>query len=461
MQKIVVITSMHAKGWEDYGARFVSTFSQMWPKEVTLEIYAEGFNADVNDARVHILDFEQACGGKSRKFDALYQQVMAKASLNVGHNYRLYADKFAKKGLVITAALAKHAGQKVIWLDSDIYSFAPVQQQFLDELVQAKHPEVFCTYLRRFGMHTESGFLAFNTSHFLTRDFIERYESLYLSGAVFHLEGWTDCHVLDWVRALHVADGHGGAYYELPSIGNRHVFVNSPLGLLMDHLKGSRKEEAHSRHEDFIIPPRSRVKFDGRYAQLNTLIELFQPKSFIEVGTWSGWRAVQMAMMASRYTRSMSYRGYDVFEGGTAELDAREKNVKPHFPEQSVRQLLDFCRFLVPGFSFDLVAGDTQQTLLRGDKADFAFVDGGHALQTIESDFEALTGTPVIVLDDYYEGSIDTNQFGCNRIIDGLPHRILPIADPVARGGLVRFAVVAEESALALIDERLSTNHPA
>lgn len=458
MQKIVVITSMHAKGWEDYGARFVSTFSKMWPADVTLEIYAEGFSADVTDARVHILDFHQVCGDKSRTFDTLYQNVLGNASLNVGHNYRLLADKFARKGFVITAALARHEGQRVIWLDSDIYSFAPVRQQFIRELTRLDQPGVFCTYLRRFGMHTESGFLSFNAAHSLTRDFIQRYESLYLSGGVFHLEGWTDCHVFDWVKALHVAEGHATAYCELPSIGNRHVFVNSPLGLLMDHLKGSRKDESHSRNEDFIIPPRSRVKFDGRYAQLDTLIELFRPTSFIEVGTWSGWRAVHMAMAASRYARDMTYRGYDVFEAGSPELDAREKNVKPHFPEMSVRHLLDFCRFLLPGFSFDLIAGDTQETLLRGDKADFAFIDGGHALETIESDFEALAATPLIVLDDYYEGPIDIDRFGCNRVVEGVPHRIMPIADPVAGGGFVKFAVVASEESLARVDQHLRTN---
>jgi hypothetical protein len=453
--RVSVVTSMNAAGWQEYGQRFVSSFAELWPSSVTLEVYAEGFDPELVDARVVARDFQERCGVQDAAFRSMYGEILRRLGAKSMENYRLQADKFSKKAFVIADALREHDGGFVIWLDADSYTHTRVSLPMLRQLIRAEDEAVFCAYLRRFGVHTESGFLSFNASHALCRSFVEQYEGQYLSGAVFHLEGWTDCHVFDWVRALHVAQGYRSAYFEIPSRGNRHVFLNSPVGLLMDHLKGDRKELGQSTAADFVLPPRSRVSFDGRYGQLNQLIRLFRPSTFIEVGTWSGWRAVSMALEASLYAESVNYRGYDVFEAGTQELDAKEKNVKPHFSESSIRKLLDYCRFLVPGFAYELISGDTNVTLREGDRADFAFIDGGHAIATIDNDYWSLSDSGVIVLDDYYEGPIDTSQFGCNQVIKDVPHRVLPVADPVSGGGEVKFAVVSSEKNLQFIDQEL------
>ena len=106
--------------------------------------------------------------------------------------------------------------------------------------------------------------------------------------------------------------------------------------------------------------------------------------------------------------------------------------------------MLSLVADLYPKFSFELVQGNTNETL-KDETADFVFLDGGHSYATILNDFEAVRKSPVILLDDYYAGPIDTDGFGCNRIIDGLAHRVLPVKDAVKGGGTTQFALVCAE----------------
>ena len=122
----------------------------------------------------------------------------------------------------------------------------------------------------------------------------------------------------------------------------------------------------------------------------------------VEVGTWNGKRAVRLARVALRQVPRFHYRGYDLFESASRETDERELNVKHHASRDAVRERLEAFRAAHPGFSFELFAGDTRETL-ADQRADFAYIDGGHSVDTIRGDYERLRACPVVVFDDYYE----------------------------------------------------------
>ena len=94
-----------------------------------------------------------------------------------------------------------------------------------------------------------------------------------------------------------------------------------------------------------------------------------------------------------------------------------------------------------PGFDYQLTAGNTRETL-KDMAVDFAFIDGGHSIETIRGDYEALKYSRFILFDDYYEGGIDIEKFGCNEIIRPLEHVVLPVGDPVSGGGITKFVLV-------------------
>ena len=61
-------------------------------------------------------------------------------------------------------------------------------------------------------------------------------------------------------------------------------------------------------------------------------------------------------------------------------------------------------------------------------KIDLIFIDGGHSVKTIESDWKNsiknLDNNGLIVFDDYYVGdSKITKKFGCNQIIEKIKNK--------------------------------------
>jgi len=176
-----------------------------------------------------------------------------------------------------------------------------------------------------------------------------------------------------------------------------------------------------------------------RYSGLYELCRKIKPVSILEVGTHAGNSAIRMILAAD----AARYVGFDLFEDATAETDKIEFNVKKHPRMKDVHSMLERGSTA----SIQLVKGNTRETLPRfleeGEMFDFAFIDGGHSLETIRSDWECvsqmMTEDGVVVFDDYYTG---ISGMGCNELMESLPHTVLPLKDRVAGGGLVQMALV-------------------
>lgn len=174
-----------------------------------------------------------------------------------------------------------------------------------------------------------------------------------------------------------------------------------------------------------------------RYDQLLKAIREKKPTSILEVGTWNGQRAMEMLNLCP----SATYYGFDLFEEATAQTDREEMNVKPHHYREAILDKLT-------GFDVHLFKGNTRETLANfHEKVDFVWLDGGHSVETIRSDWEnikrRLNPDAWVFFDDYYTGpEIDTTKYGCNEIVKYLKHEILPVADWVKGGGSVQMVRV-------------------
>jgi predicted O-methyltransferase YrrM len=174
-----------------------------------------------------------------------------------------------------------------------------------------------------------------------------------------------------------------------------------------------------------------------RYLQLLDAVREKQPRAILEVGTWNGGRAQDMLRLAP----DAVYYGFDLFEDATRETDYEEMNVKPHHYLSAVEDRLT-------GYDVHLFKGNTRETLAAfNEKVDFVWLDGGHSVETIRSDWEnikrCLTDDAWVFFDDYYTGpEIDTKRFGCNEIIRGMKHDVLPDKDYVRGGGYVQMVRV-------------------
>jgi hypothetical protein len=162
-----------------------------------------------------------------------------------------------------------------------------------------------------------------------------------------------------------------------------------------------------------------------RYENLYKQIRKFKPTSILEVGVWMGDTAVKMIQTAQSVSpgKKITYLGFDLFEDITDEEIVKEhsKSRRATFHEIYTKVKRTGANvFFYKGYTKDTLAIPRhEQTGLFG--IDFIFVDGGHSIETIQSDWDNLQkflkSTSIIIFDDYF---YDRDDLGCKNLIDNL-----------------------------------------
>lgn len=149
----------------------------------------------------------------------------------------------------------------------------------------------------------------------------------------------------------------------------------------------------------------------------------YKPKSICEIGVYTGERSSEIIKLAGLVSNiKVNYYGFDLFEDITAD------EVKNEFSKQPLS--LDKIKMILSKNLFaekiNLVKGNTITTLKNIDKNlkfDFIFIDGGHKIETINSDFQNLSNKinerGFIILDDYYSNNTEIIKYaGCNNLLE-------------------------------------------
>ena len=469
MNKVLVVSSFHTSAWEVYGKNFVDSFIKNWDKEVDLVIYYDGPNADKflpkDDSEIEYRNLDDS---KDLKwFKKTYPNRNGKNEKKE-YNYRLDALKFSHKSFAMSEAVRIVVENNldyewVIWLDADVITRVPFPTEKLLEMLG--NCEV--AHLGRTAIdYSETGFIAFNVkknNH--ATELIVDLEGLYLSGELFGYREWTDAFV--FTRLLKLHEAHGLVVNDL-SLGcpDLNAFEASPLGSYLTHKKGNKKYE-----NEEAVPTTVKTRYDV----INKLIAEYKCSNILEVGTWNGDRAISMAQAAFKNSDVVHYTGFDLFEEANKETDQKEFNVKIHFSEKEVKEKLNEYATDVRKdgkiFTYCIIKGNSRYSLRRlkdndfcniqNIKPDFAFIDGGHSIETITSDFENLKDkSPIIVFDDYYTadpvGSIpDVEKYGSNKLfdnidIDGSKKFLVQANDRVKDGGFTNLGVLLIRPTLPL-----------
>jgi hypothetical protein len=172
-----------------------------------------------------------------------------------------------------------------------------------------------------------------------------------------------------------------------------------------------------------------------RYADVFRTVYERRAHRLVEIGTWNGVHARQMIETAAvhRPARDVTYFGFDLFEGLTDERRAREFSKRP--PARAAVEAM----LARTGATIRLFAGDTRATLPAAlpslTDIDVAFVDGGHAQDTIAGDWSfverAMGPRTVVLFDDYYvDPAPELAGLGCQSLIDGLDRRAFAVRFP-------------------------------
>ena len=175
----------------------------------------------------------------------------------------------------------------------------------------------------------------------------------------------------------------------------------------------------------------------SRYRHIYWIIINLRPKSILEVGVYKGKRSNEMINLTKDFTKSLSYYGFDLFEKIQMSKINLELSKQPLSRTQLQKKLLNKFKDV----KINLIQGDTKKTLKnfskKKKKIDFVFIDGGHSIQTIQSDWNNvknfISEKSVVIFDDYYDDKNIIKKFGCNKIIERLDskykYEILPSND--------------------------------
>ena len=254
--KIKVITSYKPGTWNDYAKRSVTSVLEHWPTDVDVYIYHEAQPQDIfEQPRIKWVDLHKV-QPELVKFKQRHKDNPVANRLNVSYIWN--AVRFANKVFCVTHAIKTSDGYDyVIWLDADTYTFRPMPTEFLENLLPR---DTMLTYLGRLnpdqpdrGKDPECGFVGYNLNHPEIHSYNNDWEKMYISGDVFKLTlGWTDCSTL-WHLSKIYQKEKGVKVNDIgrwKGVKGHHVFINSELGLYMDHFKGFRKKTGTSAKED-------------------------------------------------------------------------------------------------------------------------------------------------------------------------------------------------------------------
>jgi hypothetical protein len=381
-----IVTTIGPGGWDRYGRRFVESFKKFWPASVELEIWHHDLGGSIPSYPGIIFKALDHTDSFKKLKAALGAEAKDGPSL-----------QFCFKAI----ALAQAVTPELDWIgfiDADTETMQPVDASLLEQLFDNDY---HLTYLyRRSVKESEGSWFAFNLRTVPGASLLADYWGLYDSLEAFHYRKSHDNSILDRLVLLHRAHGLLVKNLAEGALG-LDAFHQSPLGAYMVHYKGPNK--------DTVADPGLAVP--SRYGLLTEIlahaIKHTERADIVEVGTWNGSRAVQLAEAAfATGQMEVSYVGFDTFDAGNDR--AHEGHTKPHASYAHVsRRLANYakvCGRLGRQFSYTLVPGNTLETLTADrpeiHRATFAYIDGGHSYETVASDYAALKAVPYVVLDD-------------------------------------------------------------
>lgn len=245
--KVVVLTTMNRRILATTGRKMLTSVIARWPVGTVIAVAFEG-------TRIEFASFRKEWGEHISCFDMIHEDTaltewMDEYRRHPGQDsFKRCAWRFAYKSFAVTGVGMDLGADVLVWLDADTYTHRDIPSE---ELGLWLPYEKRLAFLGRANNISECGFVMYDLRQKTVRSMLHEWRGIYVSGKLFDLEGWTDCHVFDYVRTKWIAAKH---WENLTPWGKGwdHVFINGPLGAYMDHMKGTRKRLGRSRVRDII-----------------------------------------------------------------------------------------------------------------------------------------------------------------------------------------------------------------
>ncbi len=135
------------------------------------------------------------------------------------------------------------------------------------------------------------------------------------------------------------------------------------------------------------------------WEKIYPILDRYQISTIVETGTHHGKGAVQFINHLIKNSKNITYKGYDLFEEAPHKHEKNGKGAGNYF--RAHKSLSEIKKKYKKTFNFELIKGDTKESLVSPVKCDFAFIDGGHTYDTVMHDFSMVKESKIILFDDY------------------------------------------------------------
>jgi hypothetical protein len=458
------VTAFNEDLYKRFGNLFLKSVEENWKPSLNVNCYYYNFPLDaysLNNNSIQYSNLEDV--KKYVKFKEDNKMHNGTENGQIPYNEKLDIIKwchrvFALTDYAFTLTQNNSDAGWLIWIDVDSYATKRLKEE---DILNMLPDNADIAYVGKNNLdNLSTSFLAFNLSRKPPLDLLWDLRRAYMNNEVIQYREWYDAFILE--RLINIYKAHG---LKIIDVGNKiKDYVLSMEGVTTSNIvplrdvKGNRLFElSKDKTTPDIIP--------SRYQKNAELIRHFKPKNILEVGTWNGGRAIEMALASFENVDVVDYYGFDLFEDATLETDKEEFNVKPHNTLEAVQKRLeDFKNKMAEKnktFNFTLTKGNTRRTLKdrksfawgTPDKIDYAFIGGGNSITTAKSDYESLKHVPVIVIDHYFSEDEDkkkpSKEF-CgtnvvyNTIPKGLKKTIIPGDDKVRNGGNTHLCLIMD-----------------
>jgi hypothetical protein len=263
MRKVSIVTSINKKIYDEYAHYSIAENLKMWKKNnINYFVYTEDFRLSdfIRDEKMTEIDLHSECKDlvelKNRHKDNKRARGLDR-NLKPKELYLFDYIRFSNKSFSIYHALRNIPSDLIIWLDADTVTHTEIPDSFFQKLCSNNE---LVAILKRPKTYTETGFICFNKNHHLIKKYLDISKNVYDKDLVFTekyfnekpTEGYTDANIFDYsLKKLEEKYGK----FKIENLNknniNAHPFINSVLGLYMDHFKGiDRKKNKRSNLVD-------------------------------------------------------------------------------------------------------------------------------------------------------------------------------------------------------------------
>ena len=192
-----VVTTLHEDGYNLYGKQYIKTWEEFFPKDWTIDYYAEGHTPTFG-SRVRVLDFINTCTEWTDYYNYIQQQVVSIKDKKQINRYKK-ALRWSFKMFTLLHALKTSTSDYVMWLDADVYATNHPKDNWIQTILNNKCIAGQLENIQGFP-HIETGIIPIHRTHDHARKIINWIEHGYVHKKILdEAKPWDGM----WIAKLH------------------------------------------------------------------------------------------------------------------------------------------------------------------------------------------------------------------------------------------------------------------